>query len=404
MNKTEEYIQELQATLDNLPIELIDEAISILHRARINNHQVFIMGNGGSASTASHFVCDLAKNTKKQGWPHFRVIGLTDNNALFSALANDEGYENVFAQQLASFIQPGDVVIAISASGNSQNVLKAVELARDVYATTIGLTGFDGGKLGPMVDLHIHVASKCIEHVEDIHLMLEHIMTKALREKIQSDTLVVEASDRLPQTAENIQLSTDFSTGVPIISAQMDDGARSRRPVLNLVHGILSQLDEQADPNDFLQHLLMLSVEGIGAASGSVVLVDGDGRASEGAMLYDGKVQQQTAPEFEDVVTRGLAGWVVQNREAALVQNTSEDPRWLSRAWEKNEDSVRSAISVPLTNRDEVVGVMTLVSGRTHPFTLEDMALLTAIAVTVSLNKGKQFSMGPQESSLSSQA
>ncbi len=399
MNQAQTYIKELQGTLDNLPIEMVETAITILHQARINNRQVFIMGNGGSASTASHFVCDLAKNTKKQGWPHFRVIGLTDNNALFSALANDEGYENVFAQQLASFIQPGDVVIAISASGNSQNVLKAVELAKTGFATTIGLTGFDGGKLGPMVDLHIHVNSQCIEHVEDIHLMLEHMMTKALREKIQSDTLVVEAPKRLPQRVENIQFSTDFSTGVPVISAQMDDGATSRRPLLNLVHDILSQLDEESGLPDFLQHLLMLSVEGIGAVSGSIVLLDGDGHASEGAMLYDGKVQQQPAPQFEDVVTRGLAGWVVQNREAALVHNTSKDPRWLPRSWEKTEEGVRSAISVPLTNRDEVVGVMTLVGSRAHPFTLEDMALLTAIAVTVSLNKGKQFSMGQRVSS-----
>jgi D-sedoheptulose 7-phosphate isomerase len=140
------------------------------------------MGNGGSASTASHFVADLAKNTRSDNLPNFRVHGLTDNMAILSAYANDEGYENVFAQQLASFVGPHDIVIAISASGNSENVLKGVELANHVKARTVGLTGFDGGKLGPLVDLHIHVPSKIIEQVEDLHLVIEHMVVKTLRE------------------------------------------------------------------------------------------------------------------------------------------------------------------------------------------------------------------------------
>jgi phosphoheptose isomerase len=135
---------------------VIEEVIDTLHDARLTGKQVFIMGNGGSASTASHFVCDLAKNTRKEGWPHFKAIGLADNIAIFSAYANDEGYDNVFAQQLASLICTGDIVIGISASGNSPNVLKAMEIAKQHRAKTIGFTGFDGGKLGKMVDEHPH--------------------------------------------------------------------------------------------------------------------------------------------------------------------------------------------------------------------------------------------------------
>ena len=145
--------------------------------------QVFILGNGGSASTASHFVCDLGKNTRVPGIPNFRVMGLTDNIALFSALANDEGYENVFAQQLANHLQPGDVVIGISTSGNSKNVVNAIQLANSGGAKTIGFTGFDSGELGSIVDVNLHVPSQSIEHVEDVHLVLEHLITKALREK-----------------------------------------------------------------------------------------------------------------------------------------------------------------------------------------------------------------------------
>ena len=183
MSYIHRYIEDLEHTLANLPEERIEQVVHILHEARLNNQQVFIMGNGGSASTASHFVCDLGKNTRVKGIPNFRVMGLTDNMALFSALANDEGYENVFMQQLASHIQSGDVVIGISASGNSPNVVNAIELANSIPARTIGFTGFDSGKLGGMVDINLHVPSHLIEHVEDIHLVLEHLICKELREK-----------------------------------------------------------------------------------------------------------------------------------------------------------------------------------------------------------------------------
>lgn len=180
---TESYIADLKVTLDKLSMADIQKVIEALHEARMNGHKVFIMGNGGSASAASHFVCDLGKNTRIAGWPNFKVIGLADNMAIFSALANDEGYANVFSQQLASLVEAEDVVIGISASGKSPNVLNAIALARLAGAKTIGFSGFDGGQLMPMVDISVHVPSACIEHVEDIHLMLEHMISKALKEK-----------------------------------------------------------------------------------------------------------------------------------------------------------------------------------------------------------------------------
>ena len=183
MSIIQRYVGELKETLDKLSEEEIEQVIDLLHEARLVNHQVFILGNGGSASTASHFVCDLGKNTRVEGTPNYRVMGLTDNMALFSALANDEGYESVFAQQLANHIQPKDVVIGISTSGNSENVIRAIELANGVGAKTIGFTGFDSGRLGQIVDINLHVISDSIEHVEDIHLVLEHLITQALWER-----------------------------------------------------------------------------------------------------------------------------------------------------------------------------------------------------------------------------
>ena len=184
MDPIRNYITALQQMLERLPLSAIDQVIDALHEARLKKRQVFIMGNGGSASTASHFACDLSKNTRKNGWPHFRVISLTDNMAIFSAHANDEGYDSVFAQQLVAFLQPGDIVIGISTSGNSPNVLRAIELANAMNARTIGFTGFDGGQLVSMVALNVHVDSDCIEQVEDIHLMLEHLICTVLRQRM----------------------------------------------------------------------------------------------------------------------------------------------------------------------------------------------------------------------------
>lgn len=186
MEFIQDYITTLQLTMDQLPRQPIADVIDLLQQARRKGSQVFILGNGGSASTASHFACDLAKNTRQEGLPHFRAIGLTDNMAMFSALANDEGFENVFSEQLASLVRPGDIVIAISASGNSKNVINAAEIAHQYESTVIGFTGFDGGRLRQLADINIHVNSNIIEHVEDTHLMLEHLIVRSIKERGQT--------------------------------------------------------------------------------------------------------------------------------------------------------------------------------------------------------------------------
>jgi len=189
MERVTNYITLLQQTIDQLPKDKIVRVIDLLYSARFSGRQVFIMGNGGSASTASHFVCDLSKNTRREGWPRYKVIGLSDNMAVFSAYANDEGYENVFCEQLANLLLPDDIVIAISASGNSKNVVNAIQYAKDQNAFTIGFTGFDGGILGTLVDINLHINSDIIEHVEDLHLVLEHMIIKSLKERVQSESM-----------------------------------------------------------------------------------------------------------------------------------------------------------------------------------------------------------------------
>jgi D-sedoheptulose 7-phosphate isomerase len=184
------YVGNLKRTLDALPLELIEATVEQIHLARVNQRQVFIMGNGGSAATASHFACDLGKNTVMAGFPRLRVQSLNDNMAFFSACANDYGYDSVFAEQLTNFIQPEDVVLAISASGNSANVLKAVQVARAGGAFTIGWSGYQGGKLAKMVDLPIVIPSDSIEQIEDIHLMMAHMVTVSVRQAAQNGFLL----------------------------------------------------------------------------------------------------------------------------------------------------------------------------------------------------------------------
>ena len=176
-----EYVTQLIQSID---LSALEQVVNRLHSVREHGACVYIMGNGGSAATASHFANDLGKTAKKSGKPAIRAFCLTDNVPWLTALANDEGYENVFAGQLDNHLRPGDVVIAISASGNSTNLVRAVELAKSRGARTIGILGFDGGTLCQMVDVLLLVPSEIGRYgpVEDVHLMLEHVITECLKE------------------------------------------------------------------------------------------------------------------------------------------------------------------------------------------------------------------------------
>jgi D-sedoheptulose 7-phosphate isomerase len=175
------YLSDMQTTLSNLPIDTIEEVVRLLRQARTQKKRVFLFGNGGSAATASHLACDLAKGTSINGNPRLRTMALTDNMPLISAWANDSSYENIFAQQLQDHVEPGDIVIGISGSGKSINVLNAIKVARTAGAITVGLTGFDGGDLKSLADICIIVPDNSIDQVEDVHLMLGHVITSCLR-------------------------------------------------------------------------------------------------------------------------------------------------------------------------------------------------------------------------------
>ncbi len=147
---------------------------------------VFVVGNGGSAATASHFACDLSKGTRRDGPPTFHVVSLTDNVPLLTAWANDSGYDRVFSEQLTALARPGDLLVAISASGNSPNVVAAVDAARSCGMAVVGLSGRSGGRLAHLVDVVVNVPSDRIEVVEDAHLIVAHSLCVAVRERLAS--------------------------------------------------------------------------------------------------------------------------------------------------------------------------------------------------------------------------
>jgi D-sedoheptulose 7-phosphate isomerase len=174
----DDYVGRLEAALGELPRDQMTRLGETLLRAYRHDKQVFVIGNGGSSSTASHMAADLAKNTIGPNMKRFRIATLSENAAIVTALANDLGYENIFYEQLVNVIRPGDVLIVISASGNSPNVIKAIRFAQQQSAEVVGLLGFDGGEAARLADIPIVVRSHHYGIVEDVHLVINHMLVE----------------------------------------------------------------------------------------------------------------------------------------------------------------------------------------------------------------------------------
>ena len=180
------YFSELEQMLRDISQAHLQDVLSLLEDAYRNGHRIFIMGNGGSAATASHFALDLAKNTIMPGAPRLKAISLTDHVPLITAWSNDTAYEHIFEEQLANMIEPGDVVIGISTSGNSLNVINALNLAKRSRAATVGLLGANGGLIKNMADAYVLAPGQNIEQEEDAHMILAHVITQHMREVARS--------------------------------------------------------------------------------------------------------------------------------------------------------------------------------------------------------------------------
>ena len=172
----EEYRNETLRALELIPLEKVQQAIDWFREARDAGRRIFVCGNGGSASTASHFACDIVKGASYNRQSRFRIIALTDQIPTITAYANDVSYDAVFVEQLKNFAEPGDLLMGISGSGNSPNVLRAIEYANSIGCRTIALTGRDGGKLGPVAQLNIHVPVPHMGRIEDAHFIVCHMI------------------------------------------------------------------------------------------------------------------------------------------------------------------------------------------------------------------------------------
>ena len=178
------YFDDVIQTIGKMPIATIEEIVTALMEAYESSRMIYLFGNGGSAALASHFACELGKGASNGSIKRFQALAFTDNVPMMTAWANDARYEDIFAEQLINFVRRDDITFAISGSGNSPNVLKALKVAREAGAFTIGLTGFQGGDMKDLCDLCLTVPSENMQIIEDLHLSVTHAVFTALRAKI----------------------------------------------------------------------------------------------------------------------------------------------------------------------------------------------------------------------------
>lgn len=179
-NDISSYFDKLKNTIDLISKEDLNSMMNLLEDARNDGKTIFIMGNGGSAATASHYVCDFNKGVSLNQDKKYRFICLNDNIPSIMAYGNDLSYEDIFLYPLQTYFKPGDVVIGISGSGNSMNVVKAIEYANANHGISVSLTGYDGGKLKRISNYNVHIPINDMQITEDLHMVLDHCMMKIL--------------------------------------------------------------------------------------------------------------------------------------------------------------------------------------------------------------------------------
>jgi len=187
LEKITTYLNQVSTLALRIPSGNIEELVMIMLKAYENGKRIFVFGNGGGSATSSHFVCDLAKGTATPGKPRLKAVSLSDNVPLITAWANDTDYKNTFGEQLNNLVEDGDVVIGLSGSGMSPNVINAFRVANRAGAISVLLSGFNGGNALDIAKYSLVVPSEDMQQIEDIHLMLCHIVFRMLRDRIRGD-------------------------------------------------------------------------------------------------------------------------------------------------------------------------------------------------------------------------
>jgi D-sedoheptulose 7-phosphate isomerase len=378
MDRKALHIRELQQALDRLPLDKIDQVIAALHKARINGKHVFVLGVGSSAVVAFHFVGDLCAIPRQRGGAGFKAISLTEYATMFSMHMEGEDIETLSVNRLDNLLSRGDTLVIFSISGSSRIALRAVELANRRGATTIGITGEDEGRITSLVDIGICIPTKCVEYIQEIHLIVQNIITQSLREKTLPIPALTVTEKPIPK-ANPLDHSSLFRSLTVEYIDQPSSPERSRAQV-ELFSELSNELAHELELRDLLSRVLRLTLNKFRASSGTFVVLNERLEAVEGSVFFNGEAVPYTVQPYSEIIERGLAGWVVKNRQAALIRNTRDDPRWLPRSWDEEN---RSAICVPVLDNDRVNGVLTLVTKQPGGFSEEDLSLLAAVTMFI---------------------
>lgn len=185
MKAIRDYLAESARVLQALPVDDIERLVDLLDAAWRGGRRIFAAGNGGSASLAAHIACDLNKDCTRAGLPRLKVISLVDNVSTLTACANDERFEDIFVEQILNFYEPGDVVIGISGSGNSENLVRLLDWSRAQGAVVVGLLGYSGGRMKPLCDLALVADSYDMQHCQDAHLAIVHVVMQGLKQRME---------------------------------------------------------------------------------------------------------------------------------------------------------------------------------------------------------------------------
>lgn len=384
MEQIARHIRELEQALDQLPLDQIEQVISILHEARLKGKQVLVLGVGRSAPIALRFAGDLCKIPHRRGAPGFKAIGLTESAPGLSSSIDGEDVETLITNQIDNLLSRGDILLAFSLSGNSKIALRVIELANHKGAITIGFTGDDTGRMPSIVDINVRISTHRVEHVEDIHLVIQNIITQVLREEGIQTGSPVNSGLSLSQSNGGNYSSIKFKKLTQEQSVKIPTPEHSRTSV-ELFTELSRELAYESKLNDVLRRVLQLTLNKLHATSGTFVILNQTYEPVEGVMVFNGEAQPYTLHKYSDIIEHGLAGWVVRNRQGALISNTRDDPRWLSRTWDEEGSRVHSAICVPLLDNERVVGVLTLVAEQAGRFSEEDLSLLAAVTMFITL-------------------
>jgi transcriptional regulator with GAF, ATPase, and Fis domain len=258
-----------------------------------------------------------------------------------------------------------------------------IEIANRKGATTIGFCGSDGGRMVTIVDVCIQVPSQSVEYIENSHQVIEALIARILQEEAQNMPVLrtkVQTSYK-PASTDQLNAMSDL----PLESIALRRDSERSQTSIELFNELSSELAYQTSLRDILRSVLELTLKRLKASSGTIVVVNERGKPIQGAIAYAGDIVSQVPQEFEQIVQHGLAGWVLQNRKAALIANTRDDPRWFQRPWDVESGRDRSAMCVPLIQEDRIVGVLTLVASQAGVFSDEDLSLLAAVAMFITL-------------------